>query len=140
MMLECRQKNLVAPANVFTAVRLRHEVHTSSSFRVQTRSHLARRAEKQLCLAPGLLVGFRCPRGKRVRGTVNVRVVVLIETRHGVDDRLRFLGRGSIIKPDQRLAMYPAGSAPGSHDAHAEHQTTLLRETPHPSERAAGMK
>ena len=51
------------------------------------------------------LVGVGRARRQLVRGAVDVGVLVLVEVRQAVDDRLRLLRRGRVVEPDQRPAV-----------------------------------
>ena len=55
-------------------------------------------------LARGL-VGVGRARGERVRGAVDVRVLVLVEMREPVDHGLRLLRRRRVVEPDQGAAV-----------------------------------
>jgi hypothetical protein len=57
--------------------------------------------------AAGVLVGLGRPRRQLVCGAVDIGVLVAVELGQALDDRIRLLGRGGIIEPDQRPAVDP---------------------------------
>ena len=52
-------------------------------------------------------VGVGRARGQRVRGAVDVGVLVLVEVREAIDHRLRLLRRRGVVEPDERPPVDP---------------------------------
>ena len=106
VMLERREDDLVARLQEFPAVGLGDEIDPFGGAADEDDFLRRRGAEKRLHLLPGLLEGVGRTGRQRVRAAVDVRVVVRVEMRDGVDHALRLLRRGGIVEPGQRLAMH----------------------------------
>ena len=79
------------------SVRAAHEDDLVLGGRVEEAPHLLARA----------FVGVGGARRQRVRGAVDVRVLVLVEVAEAIDHRLRLLRGGGVVEPDERPAVDP---------------------------------
>ena len=79
---------------LMASVAPRTKTMSRGTARYETANALARR-----------LVRVGGARRERVRGAMDVRVLVLVEVRDAIDDGLRLLGRRRVVEPDELLAV-----------------------------------
>ena len=106
-MLEPGDDDLVAGLDVAPAPGLGDEVDPLG--RPANEDNFARRrsAEETADLVARAFVGVGGAGGERVRAAMDVRILMRIECREPVDDRLRLLRRCAIVEPDQAPAVNP---------------------------------
>src|SRR5471030_1437924 len=105
-MLEMRHDDLVALANVLHAPGLRDQVdafcraaHEDDLFRRCGANEAPNRVARTfVCIGRA---SRQC-----MRGTMNVRVLVRVEIRQAVDDRLRFLRRRGVVEPYELTSVH----------------------------------
>src|SRR5471032_766537 len=105
-MLEMRHDDLVALAHVLHAPGLRDQV--DAFCRTAHEDDFLRRCsanEASHRIARTFVCVGRAP-CQCVRGTMNVRVLMRVEIRQTVDDRLRFLRGRGIVEPDELSSVH----------------------------------
>ena len=105
VVLQVRDDDLVARADVRAAPALRDQVDGLGRAAHEDDLVCRRRVEERAHLVARSLVGVGRARGERVRGAMDVGVLVRVEVREAVDHRLRLLRRGGVVEPDQRPAV-----------------------------------
>ncbi len=117
VVLERREDDLVAGAEVLAAPRLRDEVDRLGRAAREDDLLGARRVEEPPDDVAGVLVGLGRAPGELVRGAVDVAVVAGVVARDRVDHGLRLLRGRGVVEPDQRASRARAGRARGSRGA-----------------------
>ena len=106
MVLEPGDDDLVVLLNVARAPALGHEVDAFSCAAHKNNLAGGGSVQETAHFFARPFVGIRGSRRQGVGGAVDVRVLVTIERRDAVDNRVRLLGGGSVIKPHQRPPVY----------------------------------
>src|SRR3989454_7268112 len=106
-MLHGGDEHFVAGVNVCAAVGLRYKVDSFGG--ATNKDDLARIGglEEALRRLARRFVLFRRMFGEEMHTTMDVGVVPLVVTADGINDHLRLLGRGCVVKIDQRPAANP---------------------------------
>ena len=105
VVLEVRDDDLVALADVLQAPALRHQVDRLGRAADEDDLLGRRRVDEARDLLARALVGVGRARREFVRGAVDVGVLVRVEVRQPVDHRLRLLRGRRVVEPDQRPAV-----------------------------------
>ena len=105
VVLETRDQNLVARADVVATVGLRDQVGRLG--RAAHEDDLVRlsRVEEPPGLLPGGVVGVGCVDRHVVHAAVDVGVALFVDVALGLDHGPRLLGRGGVVEVDQGLAV-----------------------------------
>jgi hypothetical protein len=105
VVLEPRDHDLVALVHVPPAPRLRDQVDAFGRAAHEHDLVRRRRVDEAADTLPSGLVGIGRARRERVRTTVDVGVLVLVEVFQPIDDGLRLLRGRRIVEPDGRLPL-----------------------------------
>ena len=103
VMFERREDDLVARLQELPAVGLGDEIDAFGRSADEDDFLRRRGSEECLHLLPRLLEGVRRPGRQGVGPAMDVRVVLGVEARHGVDHALRLLRRRGVVEPGQRM-------------------------------------
>ena len=105
VVLEMGDHHLVALLHVAPAPGLGHEVDRLGRAAHPHDGVVRRRVDESAHLLARRLEGVGRAGGQRMRGAMHVRVLVRVEMRQPVDDRLRLLRGRGVVEPDERLAV-----------------------------------
>ena len=106
VVLQPGDNDFVILLHVAVSPALGHQVDAFGG--AANKNNLARRGSVQEAthFLARTFVGVGGPRGQGVGGAVNIRVLVPVEIRDPVNDRVRFLRGGGIVQPHQRSPVY----------------------------------
>jgi hypothetical protein len=106
VVLEVRDDDLVALAHVLPAPALGHEVDGLGGAAHEDHLFDFGRVDELANALPCAFVRIGRTRSKLMRRAMNVRVLVRVEVRDAIDDRLRLVRGGCVVEPHELLAVH----------------------------------
>ncbi len=106
VMLEPGDDDLVALSHIAAAPGLGDEIDALGRAAHEDDVLDRRRLQEAANFFARGFIGVGRARRQRMGGAVDVGILIFVEMRQTVDDRLRLLRRRGVVEPDQRLAMH----------------------------------